>query len=60
MRGGDGGEAQEGEWVVAAVFPVRGEPSASVEPGNRALDQPALRQHHERCSSERLTIETAK
>ena len=33
---------EEGERVVVAVFPVLGEPSAAIEPGNGALNDPAL------------------
>ena len=40
----DGGEAQEGERVVAEVFPILGEAAAAVEPGDCALDDPALAQ----------------
>jgi hypothetical protein len=41
----DGGEAQEGERRTIEVLPVLGEPSAAVEPGERALDNPALGQY---------------
>ena len=33
---------EEGERVVVAIFPVLGEPAASVEPGDRAFDDPSL------------------
>ena len=34
---------EEGEPIVVAVFPVLGESTAAVEPGDGALDDPALR-----------------
>jgi len=33
---------EEGERVVVAVFPVLGQPTAAVEPGDGALDDPTL------------------
>ena len=33
---------EEGERIVVAVFPVLGEPAAAVEPGDGALNDPAL------------------
>ena len=33
---------EEGECVVIAVFPVLGEPTATVEPGDGALDDPTF------------------
>ena len=41
----DGGEAQEGERRTIEVLPVLGEPSAAVEPGESALDNPTLGQY---------------
>jgi len=38
---------EEGKCVVVAVFPILGEPAAAVEPGEGALDDPALRQRDE-------------
>jgi hypothetical protein len=43
----DGGEFQEREGVAVEIFPVLGEAAATVEPGNRAFDDPALGQLHE-------------
>lgn len=34
---------EESERVVATIFPVLGKPAATVEPGDGALDNPALR-----------------
>ena len=38
----NGGEAEEGERAVVEVFPVLGKPATTVEPGDCALDDPAL------------------
>ena len=38
---------EEGERVVVAIFPVLGEPATAVEPGDCALDDPALWQNDE-------------
>ena len=38
----DGGEFQEREGIAVEIFPVFGEAAATVEPGNRALDDPTL------------------
>ena len=38
----DRGEVKEGEGVVVAIFPVLGEPTTAVEPGDGALNDPAL------------------
>ena len=34
---------EERQRVVTAIFPVLGEPTATIEPGDRALDDPSLR-----------------
>jgi hypothetical protein len=38
----DGGEFQECEGVAIEIFPVLGEAAATVEPRNRAFDDPTL------------------
>ena len=38
----DRGEAEEGERIVVAVFPVLGETAAAIEPADSTLDEPAL------------------
>ena len=38
----DGGEFQEREGVAVAIFPVFRETAATIEPGNRAFDDPTL------------------
>jgi hypothetical protein len=38
----DGGEFQEREATAVEIFPVLGETAAAIEPGNGALDDPAL------------------
>jgi hypothetical protein len=43
----DGREFQEGERVAVEIFPVLGEAAATVEPRNRAFDDPTLGQLHE-------------
>ena len=42
----NGGETQECEPLAIEVLPILGEPAAAVEPGNRALDDPATWKHH--------------
>jgi hypothetical protein len=39
---GDGGEFQEREGIAVEIFPVLGEAAATIEPGNRAFDDPTL------------------
>src|SRR5271167_1710455 len=41
----DGCEAKEGERVVVEIFPILGKPATAVEPGDCALDNPALWQN---------------
>jgi hypothetical protein len=43
----DGGEAQESERRAIEVLPIFGEPPATVEPSQRAFNDPALGQHDE-------------
>ena len=43
----DRGEFEEGEGVAVVIFPIPGESAAAVEPGDAALDNPALGQHDE-------------
>jgi len=38
----DGGEFQEHEGIAVEIFPVVGEAAATIEPGNRAFDDPTL------------------
>ena len=38
----DGGEFQEREGIAVEIFPVLGEAAATIEPGNRAFDDPTL------------------
>ena len=38
----DGGEFQEREGVAVEIFPILGEAAATIEPRNRAFDDPAL------------------
>ena len=38
----DGGKFQEREGVAVEVFPILGETAATVEPGDRAFDDPSL------------------
>ena len=38
-------EAQEGEPLSIEIFPIFGEPAATIEPGDGALDDPAFWQH---------------
>src|ERR1700758_3278197 len=38
----DGGQFQEREGVAVEIFPVLGETAATVEPRNRAFDDPTL------------------
>jgi hypothetical protein len=52
----DRGEAQECQRFAIEVLPIFGEPSATVEPGEGTLDDPALGQHRKSLLSERLTI----
>src|SRR6476659_1189308 len=42
----DWGEAQERERFAVEILPILGEPSAAIEPGNGALDDPAFGQDH--------------
>src|ERR1700682_1308834 len=42
----NGSEAQESKHFAIAVLPVLGEPAASIEPGDAALDDPALGENH--------------
>ncbi len=43
----DGGEEDEGDGAAREVLEVLGEPSTAIEPGDRAFDDPALRQELE-------------
>ena len=43
----DGSEAKEGERIVVAILPVLSEPTATVEPCDAALNDPALGFDHE-------------
>ncbi len=43
----NGREFQESEGAAVEIFPVLGEAAATVEPGNRAFDDPTLGKPHE-------------
>jgi hypothetical protein len=43
----DGRKFQKREGVAVEIFPILGETTATVEPGDRAFDDPALGQSHE-------------
>ena len=43
----DGGEEDEGDGAACEVLEILGEPSAAIEPGDRALDDPAFGQEFE-------------
>src|SRR5215472_14905643 len=43
----DGSELEEGEGVAVEVLPVLGQASAAIEPGDGALDDPALGERDE-------------
>ena len=51
----DGCEAEEGEGAVVEIFPVLGEPAATIEPTDCALDNPALWQNDKALGSIRAT-----
>ena len=45
----DEGEAEEGQRLASATFPVLGETPTAVEPCDGSLDDPALGQHRKAC-----------
>jgi hypothetical protein len=53
----DGREFQEREGAPVEIFPVLGEATAAVEPGDRAFDDPTLGQYtNPLACADRLTI----
>ena len=46
----DGSEDDEGDGAASEVLEILGEPPAAIEPGDGALDDPALRQQLEACT----------
>ena len=42
----DGGEAQKNEGAEVEIFPILGQPAATVQPCDRALDDPPYGQQH--------------
>ena len=42
----DGGEAQKNEGAEVEIFPILGQPAATVQPSDRALDDPSYGQQY--------------